>query len=178
MSLDPALSYLALLMLAVVFGLAAATKLKDPDVFASIVEQYELLPGALVQPFARALPVVEAAAALGLLVPATRALAAAVLILLLLAFAGAMAINLVRGRSDIDCGCFVGVQKQRISWALVLRNVLLAGFGLSLLVETTGRTLGPLDWFTILTGAASLLLLNEALGRLFGLAPAATRRAV
>ena len=119
----------------------------------------------------------ELGAALGLLLPATRALAAATLMALLVLFAAAMAINLGRGRSDIDCGCFIGVQKQRISWALVVRNLVLAGFGLMLLVEETGRALAPLDWVTIGAAAGSLLLLHEAIGRLFGLAPRAVRRA-
>ena len=174
---DPAFASLAVLLLAVIFGAAALSKLKDVAVFRGVVEQYDLLPHALVTPFAYALPVVELAAALGLVLPATRAPAAALLILLLLAFAAAMAINLMRGRSDIDCGCFIGVQRQRISWTLVLRNLVLAGFGLTLLADGTGRALTALDWLTIAAAAASLLLLYEAIGRLFGLAPAAARRA-
>ena len=141
-----------------------------------MVEQYDLLPRALVRPFARALPVVELAGALGLLLPATRPPAAALLILLLLVFAAAMAINLVRGRSEIDCGCFIGVQKQRIGWTLVVRNLALAAFGLTLLGAGTGRPLAALDWFTVLAAAASLLVLYEALGRLFGLGPRSRRR--
>jgi hypothetical protein len=174
---DPALSSLAIVLLTVIFGAAALAKLKELDVFLGVVEQYGLLPRVLVMPFAHALPVVEFGAALGLLLPVTRAPAAAVLMLLLLAFAAAMAINLARGRSDIDCGCFIGVQKQRISWPLVVRNLVLASLGLTLLAEGTGRPLAPLDWFTIVAAAGSLLLLYETIGRLFGLAPTGTRRA-
>ena len=171
MTVDPAFALLALLLLAAVFAAAAVVKLRQLEVFAGVVEQYALLPRGLVRPFAYALPVVELGAALGLLAPATRAAAAAVLILLLLAFAAAMALNLIRGRSDIDCGCFIGVQKQRISWPLVARNLVLAGFGLLLLADGSGRPLAALDWLTVLAALASLLLLNEALGRLFGLGP-------
>jgi uncharacterized membrane protein len=174
---DPALSSLALLLLAVIFGLAALAKLRELEVFRGVVEQYDLLPRALVTPFAYALPVVELGAALGLLAPATRAPAAALLILLLLAFAAAMAINLLRGRSGIDCGCFIGGQKQRISWPLVARNLVLAGFGLTLLGAGTGRPLAALDWLTIAAAAGSLLLLYQAIGRLFGLAAAGAGRA-
>ena len=174
---DPAFALLAILLLAVVFGTAALAKLRDLDAFQGVVEQYQLLPALLVRPFVGLLPVVELGATLGLLLPATRALAAATLMALLVLFAAAMAINLGRGRSDIDCGCFVGVQKQRISWALVVRNLVLAGFGLMLLVEETGRVLAPLDWVTIGAAAGSLLLLHEAIGRLFGLAPRAVRGA-
>jgi uncharacterized membrane protein YphA (DoxX/SURF4 family) len=172
---DPALASLAVLLLAIVFGVAALAKLRDLDAFQGVVEQYRLLPDALVGPFVRVLPVVELGAALGLLLPTTRTLAAATLVGLLVLFAAAMAINLARGRSDIDCGCFIGVQKQRISWALVVRNLVLAGFGLLLLVEGTGRPLAALDWVTIGAAAASLVLLYEAIGRLFGLAPRPAR---
>ena len=172
---DPAFAALAVLLLAAVFGAAALAKLRDLDVFQGVVEQYRLLPAVLVEPFVRILPVVELGAALALLLPATRALAAATLIALLVVFAAAMAINLARGRSDIDCGCFIGVQKQRISWALVVRNLVLAGFGLMLLVEGTGRSLEVIDWVTIGAAAASLLLLYESIGQLFGLAPRPVR---
>src|SRR5918994_457333 len=175
MTVDPVLSLVAMLLLAAIFGTAAVTKLKEPAVFAGVVEQYDLLPHGFVRPFAYALPILELAAALGLLLPATRAPAAAVLILLLLAFAGAMAVNLARGRSDIDCGCFIGLLRQRISWALVARNLVLAGFGLALLTGDTGRSLAPLDWFTVLMGSGCLLVLYGAIGRLFGLAPLAAR---
>jgi uncharacterized membrane protein YphA (DoxX/SURF4 family) len=177
MKVDPALGLLALPLLGVIFAAAAITKLKALDMFTGVVEQYDLLPRALVRPFTYALPVVELGAALGLLLPVTRAPAALVLILLLLAFAAAMAINLARGRSDLDCGCFIGVQKQRISWALVARNLVLAGFGLTLLAEGSGRPLTALDGFTVVAAAASLLLLHEAIGRLFGLTPTVARRA-
>ena len=173
--IDPAFASLAVLLLTVVFGVAALAKLRTLDAFQGVVEQYQLLGAVLVRPFARILPVVELGAALGLLLPATRAPAAATLIGLLVLFAGAMAINLGRGRSEIDCGCFIGVQRQRISWALVMRNLVLAGFGLTLLVEGTGRPLAALDWVTIGAAAASLLLLYEAIGRLFGLAPRPAR---
>ena len=178
MTLDPALALTVSLVLAAIFGVAAVTKLRAPDVFAGVVENYRLLPRGLVRPVALALPPVEFTAALGLLVPATRPLAAAAAVLLLLVFAAAMAVNLGRGRSDIDCGCFVGLLRQRISWALVARNLLLAAGGLPLVVagDGAGRALTGLDGLTVVGGTASLLLLYAAIGRLFGVAPATTFR--
>ena len=178
MTLDPALALTVSLVLAAIFGAAAVTKLRALDAFGGVVENYRLLPRGLVRPVALALPPVELAAALGLLVPATRPLAAAAAVLLLLVFAAAMAINLARGRRDIDCGCFVGLLRQRISWALVARNLLVAAAcGLPLVVadgSTAGRALTGLDGFTVVGATASLLLLYAAVGRLFGLAPATT----
>jgi len=45
---------------------------------------------------------------------------------LLIVFAVAMAINVMRGRTYIDCGCFRQGMKQPLSWLLVLRNIGLA----------------------------------------------------
>lgn len=175
MSLDPALALTAALVLAAVFGPAAVAKLRAPEAFAGVVENYRLLPPALVRPAALALPPVELAAALGLLLPATRPYAAAAAVALLLVFAAAMGVNLARGRRDIDCGCFVSPLRQKVSWALVARNLALAalcGLPLVLADGAAARDLTVLDGVTILAGAGSLLLLNAAVGRLFGLAPA------
>jgi uncharacterized membrane protein YphA (DoxX/SURF4 family) len=171
-NLDPALALTASLLLAAVFAAAAAAKLRAPDQFEGVVQNYRLLPDPLVRPMVRGLPLVELAAASGLLAPATRPFAAALAALLLIVFAVAMAINLRRGRADIDCGCHVGLLKQRISWALVARNLLLAAFVLPLaLGEEPARPLGGLDGLTILAATSSLLVLYAAVGRLFGLAP-------
>lgn len=170
---DPAVTLTLAWLLAAIFGAAAVAKLRAPDVFAGVVANYRLLPAALVRPAALALPVVELAAALGLLVPASRPAAGAVVAALLLAFAAAMAINLRRGRDEIDCGCFVSLLRQRISWALVARNLLLAACALVLAAGGggTGRALVALDWVTVGAGTGSALLLHAAAGRLFGTAP-------
>ncbi len=173
MNLDPTLALTAMLLLAAIFASAAMTKLRALDQFAGVVENYALLPAPLLRPVVLLLPAVELAAAVGLLVPATRPYAAAVLVLLLLIFAAAMAINLRRGRRDIDCGCHLGLLKQRISWPLVVRNLLVALFALVLLAGgAVPRSLGALDWFTVLVATSAMLLLYGAVGRLFGLMPA------
>ena len=98
--------------------------------------------------------------------------------ILLLAFAWAMAVNLRRGRAAIDCGCALGLLKERISWPLVARNLLLAAAAAVIAVSTpTRRPLSPLDWFTIAAAIACGLLLYAAVGRLFGLAPASLKGA-
>ena len=175
---DPALALTATLLLASIFATAAAGKLRALDRFEGVVRNYRLLPDRLVRPVVHGLPLVELAAAAGLIPPATRPLAAVVLTLLLLVFAAAMAVNLRRGRHGIDCGCHLGLLKQRISWALVARNLLLAGFGTALILgEGEARPLGGLDGVTVLAATLSLLILYGAFGRLFGLAPAGLKGA-
>jgi len=47
--------------------------------------------------------------------------------LLMAGYGAAITVNLLRGRSWIDCGCGGGEQ---LSWSLVVRNLVLAGFAL------------------------------------------------
>lgn len=176
MPLDPALALTAALLLAGILAAGGSSKLAEPLAFAGVVANYRLLPTGLVAPFAFALPVVEVGTALGLLLPATRPAAAGLAAGLLLLFAAAMAINLLRGRGDIDCGCHAGPMRQRIGWPLVVRNLALAaGIGAVALGGSAARPLTGLDWLTVAAAAGSLGLLHAAVGRLFGLAPVASR---
>ena len=84
----------------------------------------------LVRPVAYALPIVETAVAVALLIPMSRGYAGWSAALLLVVFTLAVAINLFRGRREIDCGCFSSELKQRLSWWLVVRNVVLGGLAL------------------------------------------------
>jgi Methylamine utilisation protein MauE len=107
------------------FVLAGGAKFADLDAFENAVRDYQLLPGRLVRPLARALPAAEVAA--GVLMGAGVGITAVgvLMTVLLVAFALAVAANLLRGRY-IDCGCFGGLGSKRISWGAVARNVLLA----------------------------------------------------
>jgi Methylamine utilisation protein MauE len=170
---DPAAIWAARLALAAVFALAAITKLRALDEFIGVVHNYRVLPDLLVRPVAYALPPFEAAIALGLLIEPTRAAAASGAAALLLVFALAMAVNLVRGRVEIDCGCFASALKQRIGWSLVARNLVLIGLALLVLRSPElARTLTWLDLLTVATAALGALLLYIAFTQLRALAPA------
>ncbi|MEK0085864.1 MauE/DoxX family redox-associated membrane protein [Benzoatithermus flavus] len=178
MSLDPALALTLALVLAAIFATAAIAKLKAMSAFVGVVENYRLLPPPLVTPAAWALPPVELLAALGLLFPPTRPFAALVVAALLLLFALAIGINLARGRDRIDCGCFVGLLRQRLSWGLVGRNLVLALAGLVLTLDRgASRPLAVLDAVTVLAAVLCLLLLYAAVSRLFGVAPTPLKQA-
>lgn len=173
---SPAFVGTAGLLLAGIFLPSAWSKLRAMDELEGIVTDYRLLPEPLVRPAARALPIVEIAAGILVLLPATRAPGAMLAIGLLLLFAAAMAINLARGRREIDCGCFLGRQKERIGWPLVARNLILVGFALPLATLEPAAGPGLLDLFTVLFAAGSLLALYAAFTRLVGLAPLARLR--
>jgi len=89
--------------LAGLFIWAGALKLADPQAFAVIINDFGLVPGWSVMPLAIALPVVEVAAALGLVFNVRGSLA---VITGLLAMFIAILGYAIRLGLDIDCGCF------------------------------------------------------------------------
>jgi hypothetical protein len=113
------------ILLALIFLQAGVQKLRHLDVFEGVVLNYRVLPRASARSFAVTIPFLELALAAALLAGASpwAELAAAVLLSL---FAAAMAVNVLRGRTDIDCGCFQSSLRQLISWWTVGRNVVLA----------------------------------------------------
>ncbi len=154
--IDPVLHYLLVCLLALVFLQGGAVKLTARDEFQGVVSSYRLLPAAILPAFATLLPFAELAAGLGVVVPATRHFGATLAVALLLMFALAMTINLARGRTEIDCGCFKSGFRQTISVWLVGRNLLLAAGAALLWLPATARATGSFDVFLVI--AASLML--------------------
>lgn len=164
MTLDPMLQHTAAVTLALVFGAAAYSKFTAWDEFEGVVQNFRVLPRPLVPVAARMLPPVEALAAVAVLVPALRAVAGSVMAVLLAMFALGIAVNLARGRVDIDCGCFRSSLRQNLSAWLVVRNVLLLGLALACMAAPADRALGAADLFFALMGAAVLFLVYLSVG--------------
>ncbi len=133
---------------ALIFFTAAAGKMRSWRTFEGVVANYRLLPAPLAHGVAWLLPPGEVLLAVALLLGAPGSeLAASVL---LSVFGAAMAINLLRGRAHVDCGCFDNTLKQPLRWTLVLRNAVLV----SLLVAAARfkETAGAWDFATLLLG--------------------------
>lgn len=92
-------------VLGAVFLIAAWSKVADPPGFAQALHGYRLLPEALLNPVALALPWLEGLAGLALLLGPGRRSAALAALALLLAFMAALGWNLALG-NPVDCGCF------------------------------------------------------------------------
>ncbi len=169
--LDPTLPHMFAALLAIVFLGGAWQKLRDMDGFVMAVEQYRLLPAPWAPPVAWALLLAEACAGLLLLPLATRATGAVLALAVLAAVTLSVAVNLLRGRQDIDCGCGGPEGGQHLSWGLVLRNGMLSlAAALSRLAEAP-RDLVWLDGLTVVAGTLALYGLYAAANQLMANRP-------
>lgn len=115
---------------------AGVAKLQAHREFVAVVRNYRLLPDGLVRWVAYVVPGSEVVVAAGLLTGYGLDWAAAGAVLLFVMFAAAIAVNLLRGRRQISCGCFGGGRETELSWALVLRNSVLAAGAASVWLST------------------------------------------
>ena len=150
-----------------VFLLAAAQKASHWRILSGVIANYRLLPRKMAAPAAALLPPSEMVIAILLLSGLVMPWAALASIALLAVFAAAMAVNLLRGRGAIDCGCGQSFLAQTLSWTLVVRNGVLAALLLPSLVVAS-----PMALSAALTGIGAglafflLYLLLNALAAL------------
>jgi len=156
LTLDPTLPHLCAALLAMVFLAGAWQKLRDMAALVMAIEQYRLLPAPLAAVAAWALVAGEVLAGVLLLPLATRQPGVVMAEVVLLVVTAAVAINLLRGRRAIDCGCGGPEGGQHLSWALVLRNGFLGLAALVVACAPTARELVWLDRLTVLVGALAL----------------------
>jgi len=143
--------------LAVILLLGALDKWRNLAAFEQAVAGYQLLPFALVKPFAWLFATTESLAALALLLPISRSLGAALALVVLLCASAGVAVNLARGLRNVDCGCGgLGHSTQGLSgWLLVRNTFLLLAVGLIWMgAPSAARTL---SWFDGITFFATTL---------------------
>ena len=171
-AIDPAISWTVSMALAVVFGASAMIKFADFSDFRGALENYRIVPEELSLPAAAIVPVGELAGTIGLLVPRFHPAAAMLLIFLVAIFTAAIALNLMRGRLYIDCGCFGPMLRQPLSSWLLVRNGAIMLLGALSLMPNGARAMNSLDFATITLGALTLVLLYGAANYLLANVPA------
>jgi len=164
--MDPVSVLLASLFLAWLFMTAGWHKVKDPHHYAAVIAAYELplLPAS--RQLAFSVGVVELLLAAGLLSNTTRPAAALAAAVLLAVYAVAMAVNLFRGKRNIDCGCSGPAGRQPLSGWLLSRNVVLVSVALCAAATVSPRSVNWLDWVVILLGSLLAVLLYLVVERL------------
>ena len=159
--IDPLLHRAVAVAFALLWIMTAWHKLSARGEFRAALDEYRLLPPALVPLAAWLIPLCEAL--LGLAWLAGHASIAAPLSAALLGiYAAAIAINLGRGRVHMGCGCGLGGAAGKdlpLSWWLVVRNVMLGGLALLGVWPAADRALGSHDWLTLLLMLAAATLL-------------------
>jgi hypothetical protein len=168
--IDNAVQTLLAIALAALFAAAALHKLRHRTRFDAQLAEYRLLPAALLVPAARVLAGLELAAGSLLLTPPLRGYGGALAAALLITYGAAIAINLARGRSYIDCGC--GDTPQLLSPWLLLRNGVLAAGAVAVAMPGTDRSLGWIDWAVVVPAFLVLLITHAAVEQLLANASA------
>lgn len=121
----------AVVFTTLLFARAALHKLWDFTAFTGYVADYRLVPDSWSRVAAVVALGTELVAVAALVAPGGQAIGSALAIALLLGYAAAMGVNLLRGRTHIECGC--GGAVQPLGYGLILRNLglsALAAFGL------------------------------------------------
>lgn len=156
------------LLLTAILVLSLLAKLRGYRRFREIVARYEIVPAELTGAASALVVVWEAAALVGLwAMPGTGALLAAALFGI---YGLAVAVNLIRGRTHVDCGCEWGGREPIASAAwltpwLPLRNAGLVLLALALCGPVSERPLGLVDYGLIGASAAFFVAAFLAMDR-------------
>jgi len=159
--LDPIVGYLIVVSFALLFAHAGIHKLRGVARFTDAFSAYRVMPRPLDRPVALAIPVLELAIALMLLWEPSRRLAMLGGIGVLIAYAAGMALNLARGKRDLECGCGSGYNRRSIAAWMVWRNLLLV---LPLCIALLSWSARPFDASDILTFAGGLAVCTTLYG--------------
>jgi len=153
MMIDPVVLYALLGSFALLFAMSALESYQDVEAFSQQLADYRLLPEFLVPVTAIAVVAAEVIAATLLI---TQAYLWGVLLglIMLLLYAAGILVNLLRGRTHIDCGC-LGSRGEGISYFHVLRNLVLVILLAACLLPAGPRALLWLDYLTIITAVVA-----------------------
>jgi uncharacterized membrane protein YphA (DoxX/SURF4 family) len=114
-------------MLGLIFVFASIEKIVNPGYFAAVIQNYQIIPDALVNLIAIFLPWLELTCALLLILGLWYRSAATILAFLLVAFIIILLSAIIRGL-NIECGCFGSGAS--VGWGRIIEDIFLLGFSL------------------------------------------------
>lgn len=124
---DPSIGLFARIVTGLILLTAGIAKIgRNRRQMVEVVRGFELLPEHTTRFVGIALPWVELVIACALLSGVFMPWSALAASSLFFLFGAAITINLLRGRRNIDCGCFGPSTQGHLTWALVVRNIALA----------------------------------------------------
>lgn len=168
---DPVAIHAARAGIALLFALAAWSKLRNLSVFRATLADYELVPKVVLKPAALLVIGLELFVVIGAWLSATAPIAMAIALVLLLIYASAIAINLIRGRTDIDCGCTGPAVRQSLSSWLLVRNTVLASIASVGFSVPVGRAMSFPDYVMAILVVGAATAIYAAANQLMANAP-------
>jgi uncharacterized membrane protein YphA (DoxX/SURF4 family) len=166
--IDPSIELTSRILGTLIFTASLAGKVRHLDEWVGIVANYRLAPDPFARPLAGLVITLEALVVLLLGAGLAPRVGAALAICLLCVFAIAMTVNLLRGRTEIDCGCFQPGSRQRLSVALVVRNLLVV-LVLSLSLGAASQSQSFLQWLDGIGAGVVIFLLYQTVGQILAL---------
>jgi hypothetical protein len=160
---DPAIQTILRLALGLLFLTSAWHKIRNFARFGSALANYRILPPRWVTASAAAFAAAEVCVGVSLLAPGATRIAALAAAALLGIYSGAIAVNLARGRREIDCGCAGPRVRRPLSAGLLARNAVLIFLAAVCALPLADRTFVWIDALTITASVASLALLYGAI---------------
>ncbi len=139
--------------------LAGVPKVRDRESLLRVVRGYRILPAPLERLVAATLPSVEIALGVALIAGFAPRIAAAVATVLFTGFCVGLTVNLLRGRRELDCGCFAfGNEREapRIGWFHAVRAATLAVVA-GALAATTSTAPTPAEHVLAVAGVLVVL---------------------
>jgi uncharacterized membrane protein YphA (DoxX/SURF4 family) len=155
---DPLLVITARAFLGMLFLSAALHKAAHYAHFKAAMTAYELFPARFSPWIAAPLLASELTTGLWLLSGISIRFVAAGAMLISGVYFVAMAANLMRGKTDVDCGCSFSRRKGRLSSWHLLRNGVLIGIAALLSLPQTDRVLHAFDGVQLVAAVAVLAL--------------------
>jgi hypothetical protein len=163
---DPVVGFCVALCLATLLLASGVQKIRDFARFAALLAAYRIVPARLSYVVAIVVPCIEILLAAGLCLAPMRRLSLELVIALLLGYGIAMAVNLRRGRHELDCGCGTLRERQPIARWMLWRNGLLVAAAAVALAPSSSRPVQAVDIMTVACAVATAMLLYTAAGRL------------
>lgn len=164
--LDPIPILLSNYCIGCLFLFGCFDKVRAFAMFRATLDDYQLVPPALLSMSAVIVTVLEFGIGVGAFRPTLAPLSMFCGAVLLLVYSAAIGVNLSRGRNNIDCGCTGPATRQFISKWLVLRNFGLIAIAITGMVTTNQRTLYVIDFVLVGIALIGAMVLYAAINQL------------
>jgi uncharacterized membrane protein YphA (DoxX/SURF4 family) len=163
MSSDPLLILTTQYFLALLLVTAAVHKATNLQRVKAVIAAYRLFPAGIGTLLATLVMGVEMVIGAGLMIPSARRPAALMAAALFAVYLTIMAVSLLRGNLDIDCGCSLGDRVTQLSGYQISRNVVLITLSLCAVFPDSGRAISWFDQAQIVAAVTVLALVYSSI---------------